>query len=290
MRMAEFGHCHRNEPSGALYGLMRVRSFTQDDAHIFCTEEQIKDETVKFCDLLYAVYQDFGFSDIKVKFADRPVKRVGSDQIWDKAESALAEAVADIGIEYSMNKGEGAFYGPKLEFVLKDAIGRDWQCGTLQVDFVLPQSLQAYYIGKDGKKHHPIILHRAILGTFERFIGILIEQYCGKLPVWLAPVQVLVINISKADNEYAKNIISLLTKWGVRAELDIENENLNYKIRKYSLLKIPFLCIVGNKEANSSTVSLRRFGSDLNEKVTLDNLKVIITQAIIFPRLGKINN
>ena len=290
MRMAEFGHCHRNEPSGSLYGLMRVRSFTQDDAHIFCTEDQIKSETLKFCDLLYSIYKDFGFTDIKVKFADRPAKRIGDDQIWDKAESALAEAVADIGIEYSMNKGEGAFYGPKLEFVLKDAIGRDWQCGTLQVDFVLPQSLQAYYIGPDSKKHHPIILHRAVLGTFERFIGILIEQYSGKLPMWLAPVQAVVINISSSSNKYAHNIFNLLKKWNIRAEMDIENEKVNYKIRKYSLLKIPFVCIVGNKEANSTTVSLRRLGSGFTENVDLEKLKVIITQDAVSPSLDNINN
>jgi threonyl-tRNA synthetase len=290
MRMAEFGHCHRNEPSGGLHGLMRVRSFVQDDAHIFCTEEQIEGETIRFCKLLYDVYRDLGFSEISVKFADRPEKRAGDDEVWDRAEAALAEAVATTGIEYSMNKGEGAFYGPKLEFVLKDAIGRDWQCGTLQVDFVLPRSLQAHYIGQDGKKHHPVILHRAILGTFERFIGILIEQYSGKLPMWLAPVQVVVINISSSSDEYAQTIFSLLKQQKIRAELDVSSEKMGYKIKKYSLLKVPLICIVGNKEANSSTVTLRRLGSKAVELVDLDKLKLIITRAAALPGLEEVNN
>ncbi|GFZ86953.1 threonine--tRNA ligase [Rickettsiales bacterium] len=290
MRMAEFGHCHRNEPSGGLHGLMRVRGFVQDDAHIFCTEEQIEEETIRFCKLLYAVYRDLGFSEISVKFADRPEKRAGNDGVWDRAEAALAEAVAATGIEYSMNKGEGAFYGPKLEFVLKDAIGRDWQCGTLQVDFVLPQSLQAHYIGPDGKKHHPVILHRAILGTFERFIGILIEQYSGKLPMWLAPVQTVVINISGSSDEYAQTVFGLLKQWKIRVELDITSEKTSYKIKKYSLLKVPLICIVGNKEANSSTVTLRRLGSKAVELVDLDKLRFIIAQATALPGLEEVNN
>ena len=237
LRMAEFGSCHRNEPSGALHGLMRVRAFTQDDAHIFCTEEQITEETKIFCDLLMSVYQDFGFTDIVIKFSDRPEVRAGDDATWDKAEDALVEAVRVAGYEYDLNPGEGAFYGPKLEFVLRDAIGRDWQCGTLQVDFVLPERLNAAYVGEDGAKHRPVMLHRAILGSFERFIGILIEHYAGRFPFWLAPLQIVVASITDEAELYAKKVQTDLIKAGLTVEADLRNEKINFKVREHSMCK-----------------------------------------------------
>ncbi len=269
MRMAEFGMCHRNEPSGALHGIMRVRGFVQDDAHIFCTEDQITSETVNFCKLLLEVYKQLGFNEVRVKFSDRPEKRAGSDEIWDKAEAALMEATKAAGLEYELNPGEGAFYGPKLEFVLRDAIGRDWQCGTLQVDFVLPERLGASYIGADGNKHRPVMLHRAILGAFERFIGILIEQYSGKFPLWLAPVQVVVTPITNEIDDYAKEVSEALTKTGIRVQLDLNNEKINYKIREHSLARIPIIVVVGRKEAESKMVSIRRLGSEKQEMLAL---------------------
>lgn len=269
IRMAEFGMCHRNEPSGALHGIMRVRGFVQDDAHIFCTEDQITSETVNFSKLLLEVYKQLGFDEVRVKFSDRPEKRAGSDEIWDKAEAALMEATKAAGLEYELNPGEGAFYGPKLEFVLRDAIGRDWQCGTLQVDFVLPERLGASYIGTDGSKHRPVMLHRAILGAFERFIGILIEQYAGKFPLWLTPIQVVVTPITNEIDNYAKEVSEVLTKAGIRVQLDLNNEKINYKIREHSLARIPIIVVVGRKEAEARTVSIRRLGSENQEMLAL---------------------
>jgi threonyl-tRNA synthetase len=260
LRMAEFGSCHRHEPSGALHGLMRVRAFTQDDAHIFCTEQQIDGESKRFCELLTSIYHDFGFDDVIVKFADRPPTRAGSDDVWDRAEAALLHAVEAAGIPYVMNPGEGAFYGPKLEFVLRDAIGRDWQCGTLQVDFVLPERLDASYVGEDGNKHRPVMLHRAILGSFERFIAILIENYAGHLPLWLAPVQVVVATIVSDADDYAREVAAAAQALGLRTELDLRNEKINYKVREHMHRKIPALLVVGAKEIDERSVSVRRLG------------------------------
>ncbi len=265
IRMAEFGSCIRNEPSGAIHGLMRVRAFTQDDAHIFCTEEQITAETKAFCELLLAIYKDFGFDDVVVKFADRPPLRAGSDETWDKAEEALKEATAATGLEVELNPGEGAFYGPKLEFVLRDVIGREWQCGTLQVDFVLPERLDATFIGKDGDKHRPVMLHRAILGSFERFIGILIEHYAGKLPFWLAPLQVVVATITGDADDYARRVHGALKEAGLAAEMDLRNEKINYKIREHSLAKVPVILVVGKRESQQETVAIRRLGGKPQE-------------------------
>lgn len=262
LRMAEFGCCHRNEPSGALHGIMRVRSFTQDDAHIFCEETQINSETVAFCQLLTQVYEDFGFRDVKVKFSTRPEVRAGSDQTWDKAEAALEEAVKIAGLEYEINPGEGAFYGPKLEFTLVDAIGRQWQCGTLQVDFILPERLDANYIASDGSKKRPVMLHRAILGSFERFIGILIENHAGKFPLWLSPVQMVVASITNEFDDYAIKVAQDLEALGFRVETDLESQKINYKIRQHSLRKIPYIIAVGRRESESGQVAVREFGKD----------------------------
>jgi threonyl-tRNA synthetase len=262
LRMAEFGSCHRNEPSGGLHGIMRVRGFVQDDAHIFCTPDQIVSETKSFCDLLKSVYQDLGFENFYVKFSDRPEKRAGSDDIWDKAENALMEASKAAGLDFSINSGEGAFYGPKLEFVLKDSIGREWQCGTLQVDFVLPERLDANYIGEDGAKHRPVMLHRAILGSMERFIGVLIEHYAGKFPVWLAPIQVVIAPIVLDANDYAEKLLQDLKESGIRAEIDLRNEKISYKIREHSLQKVPFIYVVGKREAEENTVAIRTLGGE----------------------------
>jgi threonyl-tRNA synthetase len=270
LRMGEFGSCHRYEPSGALHGLMRVRAFTQDDAHIFCTEDQITAETRAFCDLLMSVYADCGFTDVVVKFADRPEVRAGEDATWDKAEQALTEAVNDSGLEYTLNPGEGAFYGPKLEFVLRDAIGRDWQCGTLQVDFVLPERLDAAYIGEDGEKHRPVMLHRAILGSFERFIGILIEHYAGRLPLWLAPLQIVVATITSDGDDYAREVTAALKAAGLRAESDLRNEKIGYKIREHSLAKAPIMLVVGKNEMAERKVAMRRLGGKDQEILALD--------------------
>jgi threonyl-tRNA synthetase len=264
LRMAEFGACHRNEPSGALHGLMRVRAFTQDDAHIFCTEDQINPETVAFCDLLMSVYRDFGFEEVRVKFSDRPEKRAGSDATWDKAEGALKSAVEAAGLEYTLNPGEGAFYGPKLEFVLRDAIGRDWQCGTLQVDFVLPERLGAEYVGEDGATHRPVMLHRAILGSMERFLGILIENHAGKFPTWLAPVQAVVMNITDGQADYVLRAAEFLKNQGLRVETDLRNEKVGFKIREHTLQRVPYLLVAGDREAGSNTLAVRtRSGKDL---------------------------
>jgi threonyl-tRNA synthetase len=271
LRMAEFGSCHRNEPSGALHGLMRVRAFTQDDAHIFCTEDQITAETKIFCDLLISIYRDLGFDQVIVRFADRPPRRAGADAIWDKAEAALKEATAAAGVETVMNPGEGAFYGPKLEFVLRDAIGRDWQCGTLQVDFVLPERLDASYIGEDGQKHRPVMLHRAILGSFERFLGVLIEHYAGRFPLWLAPVQAVVATITQDADAYAGRVLAAAQSAGLRVEADLRNEKINYKVREHSLAKVPVLLVVGKREAEAGNVALRRLGGEAQEVLALDD-------------------
>jgi len=264
LRMAEFGSCHRNEPSGALHGLMRVRAFTQDDAHIFCTEEQISAETVSFCKLLMSMYADFGFTDVRVKFADRPEKRAGSDETWDRAEAALRDAVEASGLPYTMNPGEGAFYGPKLEFVLRDAIGRDWQCGTLQVDYGIPARLGAEYVAEDGSRRPPVMLHRAILGSFERFIGILIENHAGKLPTWLAPVQAVVMNITDKQADFARDTVEFLKNQGVRAEIDLRNEKVGFKIREHTLARVPYLLVAGDREVDSRSLAVRtRSGNDL---------------------------
>ncbi len=272
LRMAEFGTCHRHEATGALHGLMRVRSFVQDDAHIFCTEDQITSETIKFCKLLTEIYSDFGFKNFAIKFSTRPPVRAGSDEIWDKSENALKEAVNQAGYEYMLNQGDGAFYGPKLDFVLKDAIGRDWQCGTLQVDFVLPERLDAYYVDNNGEKARPVMLHRAVLGSFERFIGILIEEYSGKFPLWLAPIQVIVTTITSVADNYALEINQKLIDADIRSDLDISSEKINYKVRKNILRKIPIIVIVGKEEMQKSTVSVRKLGSEDSYEYTMDQL------------------
>src|SRR5580698_6960742 len=270
LRLAEFGSCHRYEPSGAMHGIMRVRQFTQDDAHIFCTESQIARETVRFVELLSSVYRDFGFPEFRVKFSDRPTQRVGADAVWDHAEAALKEACATAGVDYELNPGEGAFYGPKLEFVLRDAIGRDWQCGTLQVDFVMPERLDAEYVGEDGARHRPVMLHRAILGSFERFLGIVIEQYAGRFPLWLAPVQVVVATIVSDADEYAGQVAAALGKAGLAVQTDLSNQKINAKVREHSLMHVPVLAVVGRKEAESGTVALRRLGSPAQELLPLE--------------------
>ncbi len=267
LRMAEFGKVHRFEPSGALHGLMRVRSFTQDDAHIYCTQEQITEESKQVCELVLSIYRDFGFEDIQIKYADRPDKRVGDDSVWDKAEAALQQAAQATGLEYTLNPGEGAFYGPKLEFVLRDTIGRDWQCGTLQVDLNLPERLGAQYVGEDSHKHTPVMLHRALFGSLERFIGILLEHYAGALPLWLAPVQVVVATVVSDADAWANELRGLLLDAGLRVDSDLRNEKISYKVREHSLQKVPVMAVVGKREADDGTVTVRRFGS--KEQVTL---------------------
>ena len=269
LRMAEFGSCHRNEPSGALHGIMRVRAFTQDDAHIFCTEDQITAESVKFCSLLQSIYADFGFHDVRVKFSDRPEVRAGDDATWDRAEAALTDATKAAKLDTILNPGEGAFYGPKLEFVLRDAIGRDWQCGTLQVDFVLPDRLDAEYVGEDGNRHRPVMLHRAILGSMERWIGILIEQYAGRMPAWLAPVQIVVASITDQANDYAREVAAAAADLGLRVETDLRNEKISYKVREHSVMKVPFILAVGGREAEAGTVALRRLGSNDQQVINM---------------------
>ncbi|MAL75083.1 MAG: threonine--tRNA ligase [Rhodospirillaceae bacterium] len=283
LRMAEFGSCHRYEPSGALHGIMRVRAFTQDDAHIFCTEDQIESETREFIDLLSSIYRDFGFEEFTIKFSDRPDVRAGSDETWDKAEAALKSATEAAGASYTLNPGEGAFYGPKLEFVLRDAIGRDWQCGTLQVDFVLPERLDATYMAEDGNRYRPVMLHRAILGSFERFIGILIEQYSGKFPIWLAPVQVSVATITNDADDYAQAVLAKLKAAGLRAQADTRNEKINLKIRELSMQKIPAVLVVGKREQEEGTVALRRLGGKDQEILALDEAIHILEEEARMP-------
>ena len=275
LRLAEFGKVHRYEPSGALHGLMRVRAFTQDDAHIFCTEDQITAETGAVCSLLLGIYRDLGFDDVVIKFADRPERRVGEDHVWDRAEEALKQAMDSLGLDYTYNPGEGAFYGPKIEFVLRDAIGRDWQCGTLQVDLNLPGRLGATYVGEDGNRHTPVLLHRAIFGSLERFIGILLEHYAGNLPLWLAPQQVVIATITSDADQYALEVAQQLLSAGLRAETDLRNEKINYKVREHSLMKTPVIIALGKREVEERTVSVRRLGQKgqnvmaLTEAVTL---------------------
>ena len=270
--LSEFGKVHRYEPSGALHGLMRVRAFTQDDAHIFCTEDQITQESKTVCDLILSIYKDFGFDNVRIKFSDRPEKRVGDDAVWDKAEAALMQAMEATGLEYTLNPGEGAFYGPKLEFVLRDAIGRDWQCGTLQVDLNLPERLGATYVAEDGQKKVPVMLHRALFGSLERFTGILIEHYAGHLPLWLSPLQIVVATITSESDNYAFNVKDQLTKNGLVTEVDIRNEKIGYKIREHSNAKVPVILAVGKKEADEKTVSVRRLGSQDTKNIKLDEL------------------
>ena len=269
-RLSEFGKCHRYEPSGTMHGLMRVRGFAQDDGHIFCTEDQIESETKGFIDLLSAMYKDLGFTEFKIKLSTRPEKRIGSDASWDKAEKALEDAIEKLELEYSIDEGDGAFYGPKLDFVLTDAIGRKWQCGTLQVDFNLPGRFDSTFVGEDGAKYTPVLLHRAALGSFERFIGILLENYEGKLPFWLAPTQVVLAAITDDANEYTVNLNDTLVNEGIRSELDIRNEQISYKVREHSLQKIPYIVAIGKKEINDNTVSVRTLGSDKNIVMATD--------------------
>merc|ERR1712127_176390 len=270
LKLSEFGKVHRYEPSGALHGLLRVRAFTQDDAHIFCTEDQITQESLTVTNLILKIYKDLGFENVVLKYSDRPEKRVGEDVTWDKSEAALLSAIKQSKLEYTINKGEGAFYGPKIEFVLRDAIGRDWQCGTLQVDLNLPNRLGASYVAKDGSKKIPVMLHRALFGSLERFIGILIENYAGKFPFWIAPLQVVVIPISEEFDNYAKEIFKQCMKAGINTEMDLKNHNLNYKIREHSLSKIPLLLICGKKEVDSNSVTIRRLDTNKQENMELN--------------------
>lgn len=272
LKLSEFGKVHRYEPSGALHGLLRVRAFTQDDAHIFCTEDQITEETLSVTNLILKIYKDLGFENVILKYSDRPKKRVGDDKIWDKSESALLSAIKLSKLEYSINKGEGAFYGPKIEFVLRDAIGRDWQCGTLQVDLNLPGRLGATYVDKDGSKKTPVMLHRALFGSLERFIGILIENYAGKLPFWLSPNQVVILPIAEENNDYIKNLFEDLFKEGIKCEVDLRNQKINYKIREHSLAKVPMILVCGKKEVSEETVTVRKLGSEKQETFKRDEL------------------
>ena len=279
VRLAEFGKCHRYEPSGALHGMMRVRAFTQDDAHIFCTPEQITEESIAVCNLILGIYRDFGFEDVRIKFADRPEVRVGEDAVWDQAEQALLKALEASGLEYTHNPGEGAFYGPKLEFVLRDAIGRDWQCGTLQVDLNMPGRLGATYIGEDGNKHLPVMLHRAMFGSLERFMAILIEHHAGNLPLWLAPRQVEVLTITSDADDYATEIVTALRAAGLRASCDLRNEKISYKVREHSVAKVPALFAVGQRELENGTVAVRRLGSKQQQVLSLeDAISALVTE------------
>jgi threonyl-tRNA synthetase len=285
LRIAEFGKVHRYEPSGALHGLLRVRHFTQDDAHIFATEDQITEECVRLNEQMLSIYRDFGFEDVRIKFSDRPAKRVGSDAVWDKSETALKRAVEAAGLSYELNPGEGAFYGPKLEYVLRDAIGRDWQCGTIQVDLNMPMRLGAFYIGSDGEKTVPVMIHRAMFGSLERFTGILIEHYAGHLPLWLAPVQAVVATIVSDADEYAAEVLEKLKKAGLRADADLRNEKINYKVREHSLAKVPVLVVVGKREAEERTVSVRRLGSQEQQVMKLDAAVGMLADEAVPPDL-----
>ncbi|MFY9754682.1 MAG: threonine--tRNA ligase, partial [Pseudolabrys sp.] len=281
VKIAEFGKVHRFEPSGALHGLMRVRAFTQDDAHVFVSESQIADESLKMNDLILSIYEDFGFADVRIKFSDRPDKRIGEDVVWDKAESALMAALKASGRPWTLNKGEGAFYGPKLEYVLRDAIGRDWQCGTVQVDLNLPGRLGAFYIDEHSNKITPVMLHRAMFGSLERFTGILIEHYAGHLPLWLSPVQAVVATITSDADGFAREVIEAARKHGLRVEDDLRNEKINYKVREHSLAKVPVLLVVGKKEAAERTVSIRRLGKEDQQVMSLDAaIKALIEEAV----------
>ena len=279
-RLAEFGKCHRYEPSGALHGMMRVRAFTQDDAHIFCTPEQITDESIAVCSLILDIYKALGFEEVRIKYADRPEVRVGEDEVWDQSEAALLKALEASGLEYTHNPGEGAFYGPKLEFVLRDAIGRDWQCGTLQVDLNMPGRLGATYIGEDGNKHVPVMLHRAILGSLERFIGILIEHHAGNLPLWLAPTQVKVLTITSEADDFAADVAKTLRAAGLRAETDLRNEKISYKVREHSVAKVPVLLAVGEREVEAKSVAIRRLGSKKQRVISLDDAVAELSEEV----------
>ena len=272
LKLSEFGKVHRYEASGALHGLLRVRAFTQDDAHIFCTEEQITEECLSVTNLILEIYKDLGFKDVLLQFSDRPEKRVGDDKIWDKSEAALLTAIKKSKLKYEINKGDGAFYGPKIDFVLRDAIGRDWQCGTLQVDLNLPGRLGASFVDKDGSKKIPVMLHRALFGSLERFIGILIEHYAGKLPLWLSPTQAVVLPISEENNNYSKKLFEDLFKEGIKCEVDLKNQKINYKIREHSLSKVPILLICGKKEEEKNTVTIRKLGSEKQETIKKEKL------------------
>jgi threonyl-tRNA synthetase len=281
LRLAEFGKVHRYEPSGALHGLLRVRHFTQDDAHIFCTEDQITEECVKLNEQMLAIYRDFGFDDVRIKFSDRPENRVGADAVWDKAEAALKRAVEAAGLSYELNPGEGAFYGPKLEYVLRDAIGREWQCGTIQVDLNMPERLGAFYIGSDGEKTVPVMIHRAMFGSLERFTGILIEHHAGHLPLWLAPTQAMVATIVSDADPYAETVLKALQDAGLRAEADLRNEKINYKVREHSMAKVLVMLVVGKREAEEGTVSVRRLGSQGQQVMKLDEaIKMLVEEAV----------
>jgi threonyl-tRNA synthetase len=280
LRLAEFGKCHRYEPSGALHGMMRVRAFTQDDAHIFCTTEQITSESIGVCNQLLDIYRTFGFDDVRIKFADRPDVRVGDDAVWDQAEAALLKALETSKLDYTHNPGEGAFYGPKLEFVLRDAIGRDWQCGTLQVDLNMPGRLGATYVGEDGEKHTPVMLHRAIFGSLERFIGILIEHHAGHLPLWLAPLQVKVLTITSEADDYALEVATELRKAGITADVDLRNEKISYKVREHSVAKVPALIAVGQREVEERTIALRRLGSKKQQVLKLEDAVLALSEEI----------
>ena len=283
LRVAEFGKVHRYEPSGALHGLMRVRAFTQDDAHIFCTDDQITEESNKVCDLVLSIYKDFGFEDVSIKFSDRPEQRVGSDEIWDKSEKALKIAMEATGLEYTHDPGEGAFYGPKLDFILRDAIGREWQCGTLQVDLNLPERLGGNYIAEDGLKHNPVMLHRALFGSLERFTGILLEHYAGNLPLWLAPIQAIVAPITSDIDDYATEVQNELKKYDIRVDTDLRNEKISYKIRENSLKKIPYMLILGKKEKEERSITLRVFGSEKQEKIKFEKLNDFFSKKCMMP-------
>jgi threonyl-tRNA synthetase len=282
-KIAEFGKVHRFEPSGALHGLMRVRAFTQDDAHIFITEEQIAQEVLAVNDLILSIYQDFGFDDVRIKFSDRPEKRIGDDAVWDKAEAALLQALEASGRPWSLNKGEGAFYGPKLEYVLRDAIGRDWQCGTVQVDLNMPGRLGAFYIDEHSNKVTPVMLHRAMFGSLERFTGIMIEHYAGHLPLWLSPLQAVIATITSDADDYAREAIAAAQRLGLRVAGDLRNEKINYKVREHSLAKVPVLLVVGKKEATERTVSIRRLGSDKQQTVPLHAALAALAQEAVPP-------
>jgi threonyl-tRNA synthetase len=289
VKIAEFGKVHRFEPSGALHGLMRVRAFTQDDAHVFVSESQIADESLKMNDLILSIYEDFGFADVRIKFSDRPDKRIGEDVVWDKAESALMAALKASGRPWTLNKGEGAFYGPKLEYVLRDAIGRDWQCGTVQVDLNLPGRLGAFYIDEHSNKVTPVMLHRAMFGSLERFTGILIEHYAGHLPLWLSPVQAVVATITSDADGFAREVIEASRKYGLRVEDDLRNEKINYKVREHSLAKVPVLLVVGKKEAAERTVSIRRLGKEDQQVMSLDAAIKALTEEAVPPDVRRMN-
>jgi threonyl-tRNA synthetase len=287
-KIAEFGKVHRFEPSGALHGLMRVRAFTQDDAHIFITEEQIAEEVLAVNDLILSIYQDFGFDDVRIKFSDRPDKRIGDDAVWDKAEAALLQALEASGRPWSLNKGEGAFYGPKLEYVLRDAIGRDWQCGTVQVDLNMPGRLGAFYIDEHSNKVTPVMLHRAMFGSLERFTGIMIEHYAGHLPLWLSPLQAVVATITSDADDYAREVITTARRLDLRVEGDLRNEKINYKVREHSLAKVPVLLVVGKKEAAERTVSIRRLGKEGQQVMALDTALAALAQEAVPPDVQRL--